>query len=62
MTGGGAAVVPQVGAVLALVVLGAVAVVARGQVKAAGSVLTRVWGAVINVQLRGEQERRLHAQ
>ena len=50
--GGGATVVFKVGAVFTLVVLWASAVVVRGQVEAQCSVLTRVGGAVIDVQLR----------
>lgn len=50
---GGATVVFKVGAVLALVVLGAVTVVVSGQVEARRSVLTRVGRAVIDIQLGG---------
>lgn len=50
-TCGGATVVFEVRAVLALIVFGAVAVVVCGQVEAGGSVLTRIWGAVIDIQL-----------
>lgn len=50
-TRGGPAVIFEVRAVLALVVLGAGAVVVRGQVEARCSVLTRVGRAVIDIQL-----------
>lgn len=50
-TCGGATVVFEVGAVLALVVLRAGAVVVGGQVEAGRAVLTRVGRAVINIQL-----------
>lgn len=50
-TRGGATVVFEVRAVFALVVLGAGAVVVCGQVEAGRSVLTRVRGAVIDIQL-----------
>lgn len=49
---GGATVVFKVGAVFTLVVLRAGAVVVGGQVEAQCSVLTRVGGAIIDVQLR----------
>lgn len=49
---GGATVVFKVGAVFALVVLRASAVVVRGQVEARRSVETRVRGAIVDVQLR----------
>lgn len=49
---GGATVVFKVGAVFTLVVLRASTVVVRGQVEARRSVLTRVGGAIIDVQLR----------
>ena len=51
--GGGAAVVLEVGAVLALVVLRTGAVVVVGQVEAGRAVLTRVGQAVVYVQLGG---------
>lgn len=51
-TCGGATVVFEVGAVFALVVLRAGAVVVCGQVEAARPVLTRVGRAVIDIQLR----------
>lgn len=51
-TRGGATVVFEVRAVLALVVLRAGAVVVCGQVEAGGSVLTWVGRAVIDIQLR----------
>lgn len=50
-TRGGATVVFEVRAVFAFVVLGASAVVVCGQVEAGRSVLTRVRGAVIDIQL-----------
>jgi len=50
-TRGGATVVFEVGAVLALVVLGAGAVVVCGQVEAGRSILTRVGRAIIDIQL-----------
>ncbi len=50
-TCGGTTVVFEVGAVFALVVLRAGAVVVCGQVEAGRSVLTRVGGAVIDIQL-----------
>lgn len=53
---GGATVVFEVGAVFALVVLGAVAVVVGGQVEAGRPVLTRVGRAVIDIQLGGGGE------
>lgn len=50
-TCGGATVVFKVRAVFALVVLWAGAVVVGGQVEAVSAVLTRVGGAVIDIQL-----------
>lgn len=54
-TRGGAAVVFEVGAVFALVVLRARAVVVSGPVIAGCSILARVGRAVIYIQLRGEK-------
>lgn len=51
--GGGATVIFEMRAVLALVVFGAVAVVVGGQVEAGCSVLTRVGRTVIDIQLGG---------
>lgn len=50
-TCGGATVVFKVRAVFALVVLWASAVVVSGPVEAGGAILTRVGGAVIDIQL-----------
>lgn len=50
---GGATVVFEVGAVFALVVFRAVAVVVGGQVEAVRSILTWVGQAVIDIQLGG---------
>lgn len=55
---GGATVIFKVGAVFPLVVLRASAVVVRGQVEARCSVLTRVGGAIIDVQLRQKCKRK----
>lgn len=52
-TGGRAAVVFQVGAVLAFVVLGALAEVVAGTVVALGTVLAGIGLAIIYVQLGG---------
>lgn len=56
-TRGGSAVVFEVGAVLALVVLWAGTEVVCGQVEAGRPVLTRVGGAVIDIQLWEERYR-----
>lgn len=55
---GGSTVVFEVGAVFALVVFWAIAVVVCGQVEAGRSVLTRVGGAVIDIQLRAKRGER----
>lgn len=55
---GGATVVFEVGAVFTLVVFWASAVVVRGQVEAGRSILTRVGGAVIDIQLRAKRGKR----
>lgn len=52
---GGATVVFEVGAVFTLVVFWASAVVVCGQVEAGRSVLTRVGGAVIDIQLMAKR-------
>lgn len=52
---GGATVVFEVGAVFTLVVFWASAEVVCGQVEAGRSVLTRVRGAVIDIQLRAKR-------
>ena len=52
-TGGGAAVVFKVGAVLAFIVLGTLAEIVAGAVVALGTVLAGIGLAIIDVQLRG---------
>lgn len=54
-TGGGAAVVLKVGAVLAFIILRALAEIVTGTVEALSTVLARIGLAIIDVQLRGPE-------